>query len=167
MQSEIIAIQIQPFGDKYTDAVISLILPIQQIEFGVPVTALDQPDLLDIPNYYFKGAGNFWIATINEKVIGSIGLLDFGNGNFTMRKMFVAKEYRGATYNIAQQLCQTAKDWVSNHDGCEIYLGTVEILIAAHRFYEKNGFLRVNQKDLPPDFPRMTVDTVFYRFQIR
>jgi hypothetical protein len=33
---------------------------------------------------------------------------------------------------------------------------------AAHRFYERNGFHHVALEALPPDFPRMPVDTVFY-----
>lgn len=166
MQNETAILRIQPFEKKHANAVISLILPIQQLEFGVQVTAADQPDLLDIPAYYFKGDGHFWVAVTGEQVVGSIGLLDFGKGGFALRKMFVDKAYRGAAHNIAQQLWLTAKEWVSRHDGKVIYLGTVEVLKAAHRFYEKNGFFRVDIEELPPDFPRMAVDTVFYRFQI-
>jgi len=160
-QSEVL---VQPFDRKYAEAVIALILPIQQIEFGVPVTAEDQPDLLDIPAFYFKGRGNFWIAVTNGIVVGTIGLLDFGDGGFALRKMFVEKLYRGAAMGIAQSLWQVAKDWVVQQDGRNIYLGTVDILKAAHRFYEKNGFTRVDQQQLPEAFPRMPVDTVFYRY---
>jgi hypothetical protein len=35
-------------------------------------------------------------------------------------------------------------------------------MIAAHRFYERNGFLRLAPADLPAAFPRMPVDTQFY-----
>ncbi len=162
-QSEVL---VQPFDRKYAEAVIALILPIQQIEFGVPVTAADQPDLLDIPAFYFKDNGNFWIAVANGRVVGTIGLLDYGDGGFALRKMFVEKSYRGAAMGIAQSLWQVAKDWVVQQGGKNIYLGTVEILKAAHRFYEKNGFSRVEQQELPEDFPRMPVDTVFYRFVV-
>lgn len=166
MQMQEPGILIQPFDRNYAEAVIALILPIQQIEFGVPVTAADQPDLLDIPAFYFKGKGNFWIAVANGRVVGTIGLLDYGEGGFALRKMFVEKLYRGAAMGIAQSLWQVAKDWVVQQEGKDIYLGTVEILKAAHRFYEKNGFIRVEQQQLPENFPRMPVDTVFYRFVV-
>ncbi len=40
---------IQPFQPGQEAAVLDLILPIQQIEFGVPITAADQPDLARMP----------------------------------------------------------------------------------------------------------------------
>jgi RimJ/RimL family protein N-acetyltransferase len=45
----------------------------------------------------------------------------------------------------------------------ELYLGTTEKFLAAHRFYEKNGFGRVGLESLPEAFPRMFLDTRFYR----
>nr|WP_214460434.1 GNAT family N-acetyltransferase [Flavihumibacter fluvii] len=159
-------VDIQTFIPSQAQAVIDLILPIQQIEFGVPVTAADQPDLLDIPAFYFQGHGHFWVALINGEVVGTIGLLNFGGGGFALRKMFVAKAFRGVGYGVAQKLWETAKSWVNQHQGQAIYLGTVDILKAAHRFYEKNGFVRTEAADLPLQFPRMAVDTVFYRYEI-
>ena len=43
-----------------------------------------------------------------------------------------------------------------------ILLGTVDVLVAAHRFYEKNGFVRIDKRDLPAAFPLVAVDTRFY-----
>jgi len=31
------------------------------------------------------------------------------------------------------------------------------------RFYEKNGFAQVPVEDLPTEFPRMAVDSIFYQ----
>jgi hypothetical protein len=36
-------------------------------------------------------------------------------------------------------------------------------MIAAHRFYEKNGFSQITGAELPSEFPLVHVDTVFYR----
>jgi RimJ/RimL family protein N-acetyltransferase len=44
-----------------------------------------------------------------------------------------------------------------------VLLGTTERFHAAHRFYERNGFKRIAVIDLPATFPRMAVDTRFYR----
>ena len=42
-------IQIVPFSPQYADGVVSVILPIQQAEFEIPITLDAQPDLKDIP----------------------------------------------------------------------------------------------------------------------
>ena len=46
-----------------------------------------------------------------------------------------------------------------------IYLGTTEAFTAAHRFYEKNGFHRVERAALPQSFPVMAVDTRYYQLR--
>jgi len=42
------------YEDKYQEAVIDLILPIQQNELNVPATISDQPDLLNISSCLIK-----------------------------------------------------------------------------------------------------------------
>ena len=63
-------ITIQQYSTEYKDEIIALILDIQQNEFTIPIKKEDQPDLGDIPNYYQKGAGNFWIALHDNQVVG-------------------------------------------------------------------------------------------------
>lgn len=159
-------LSIRSFSTQDAQAVVDLVLPIQQVEFGVPVKASDQPDLLDIPAYYFNGNGHFWVAFWEDELVGSMGLLDYGGGGFALRKMFVAKAYRGADYNVAARLWLTGLEWVRQHQGSEIVLGTVDQLKAAHRFYEKQGFELIEKSALPANFPRMEVDTLFYRFTV-
>ena len=53
----------------------NVILTIQQSEFGIPITLEAQPDLLDIPSFYQKDNGNFWIALDGQEVIGTIALI--------------------------------------------------------------------------------------------
>lgn len=45
-----------------------------------------------------------------------------------------------------------------------MWLGTTERFLAAHRFYEKNGFVLVDRSALPASFPLMAVDSRFYRW---
>lgn len=154
---------ILPFSAAYQQQVIDLILPIQQIEFGVPVTINDQPDLLQIPSFYQQQRGNFWIALINEQVVGSIGLIDIGHQAAAIRKMFVRADYRGSEFGLGLALLNTAVDWCVQQEIQRLYLGTVEQLKAAQRFYEKNGFERIPADQLPDYFPRMPVDTEFFK----
>ena len=160
-------VHILPYDPLHQQGVIDTILPIQQIEFKVPVTLADQPDLLDIPGFYQAGHGNFWVALADGcgtgEVVGTIALRDFGNGRAALRKMFVKGFYRGPQHGVAARLLDELLRWARDRGLHEIYLGTTAVMPAAHRFYEKNGFALIEAADLPPAFPRMAVDTRFYR----
>jgi N-acetylglutamate synthase-like GNAT family acetyltransferase len=157
---------IRPFCMDDEQQVVDLIVSIQQREFNIPITADDQPDLRNIPNYYQKNRGNFWVAFHNEDVVGTISLLDIGNGQSALRKMFVHQNYRGSETGTARNLLKTLLDWATSKRLREIYLGTTPQFLAAHRFYEKNGFTEISKKDLPKTFPIMEVDTKFYKFEL-
>ena len=156
-------IDIQPFSPEYTDGVVSVILPIQQQEFDIPITISDQPDILAIPGFYQKGQGNFWVALSGSEVVGTIGLLDIGNSQGALRKMFVKAAYRGKEYGVAQRLLDGLRNWCVEQGTREVFLGTTAKYLAAHRFYEKNGFVEIAKTELPASFPVMAVDSKFYK----
>ena len=168
--------KIIPFAAEHATGVVSVILPIQQSEFGVPITLDAQPDLLDIAGFYQRNCGNFWVAVASSgdtdagvtrtEVVGTIGLLDIGNRQAALRKMFVAAAYRGAEQGVAKQLLDELLVWSVKQGITEILLGTTDKFVAAHRFYEKNGFTEVQKFSLPQTFPVMAVDSKFYRFAL-
>src|SRR5262249_28287021 len=84
------AILISPFSEADQQGVLDVILPIQQREFGIPITEADQPDLTRIPEFYQSGTGGFWVARSDGQVVGTIGLKDIGARQTALRKMFVA-----------------------------------------------------------------------------
>ena len=159
-------VKIIPWKKEYEAAVIDLILSIQRNEFQITITEADQPDLKRVEEYYKHDNGNFWIAISENQVVGTIALLDIGYHQVALRKMFVHKNFRGPLRSLAKDLLQTAIDWCSKKNIKDIYLGTVEVLKAAHRFYEKNGFDRIDRAGLPSNFPVMNVDTIFYHLSI-
>jgi len=154
-------ILITPFSKPYEQQVIDLIVGIQSGEFAVKICADDQPDLKNIKQYYQWGNGNFWIALDGEQVLGTISLCDIGNKQVALRKMFVKQGFRGQPLNIGQGLLNTALGWSKDRQLEQIFLGTVANYYAAHRFYEKNNFIRINQSKLPPTFNIMEVDKLF------
>lgn len=159
-------IKIVPYTAEHAAGVVSVILPIQQSEFAVPITLDAQPDLLDIAGFYQRNCGNFWVAIHGENVVGTIGLLDIGNRQAALRKMFVAAAYRGAEQGVAKQLLDELLVWSVKQGITEILLGTTDKFVAAHRFYEKNGFTEVQKFSLPQTFPVMAVDSKFYRLAL-
>ena len=156
-------IEIKPFASEHGDGVVSVILPIQQEEFGIPIKLAEQPDILNIPAFYQKGNGNFWVALSQGKVVGTIALLDIGNSQGALRKMFVKAEYRGKEHGVAQRLLDGLCDWCVKQGMRDVFLGTTAKYLAAHRFYEKNGFTEIEKSELPAAFPVMAVDSKFYK----
>ncbi len=161
-----VMIKIEIYTEKYKTDIAALILNIQNNEFNVPLTIADQPDLLDIKNFYFKKKSNFWVAVEDEKLIGTIALIDFDNEQAALRKMFVDAAYRGREKAVGQLLMNKLIDWCRQKKINEIYLGTVEQLHAAKKFYVKNGFVKIDKSELPENFPLMQVDTEFFKLRI-
>lgn len=159
-------INIEEYRDEYRDQIIDFILNIQNNEFKLGLTIDDQRDLLDITHYYKRDHGNFWVALSNRTVIGTVSLLDITNNQVALRKLFVNAEYRGSEYQVAHLLVRKAVQWSQSKGKEDIYLGTTSRYHAAHRFYEKNGFIEIEKADLPGTFPIMRVDTKFYSYRL-
>lgn len=157
--------RILPYDGRDTDPIVGLITTIQIREFGVATSAEKQPDLRDIPGFYQQGVGNFWLALEGDELVGTIAIKDVGGNVCALRKMFVKKEYRGRERGIAAALMQTLLLWAQDRGVEEIYLGTVDVYHAAHRFYEKSGFTEVTLDQVPESVPLMDVDVKYYRYR--
>ncbi|KOP38188.1 N-acetyltransferase [Flavobacterium sp. WLB] len=159
--------KIKLIENQYSNVIVDLILNIQQKEFNVPITIEDQPDLLTIDDFYYASGGGFWGAFIKEELVGTIALVKFSDTEAAIRKMFVKKEYRGKEFSIAQKLLETLISYCKENGINDIYLGTVSILEAALRFYEKNDFVRIEKEKLPKAFPLMAPDNVFCHLTLK
>jgi GNAT superfamily N-acetyltransferase len=156
---------IRPLSNASRDQAAALILPIQQVEFNVPITLSDQPDLVDIEAAYFRPGGHFWGAFAGDELVGTIGLLTPGHIG-VIRKMFVKAPFRGRQWSVAQRLLETLVGYARENGMEDIYLGTLSVMKAAHRFYERNGFERIEKADIPATFPFMPVDDTFYHLYV-
>jgi GNAT superfamily N-acetyltransferase len=76
--------------------------------------------------------------------------------------MFVARSHRGSA-GLADQLMNTLVDWATSTGHVSIVLGTTDRMTAAHHFYAKHHFVPLEADHLPTDFPRMAVDSLFFR----
>ena len=159
-------IEIRIYSEEFKDEIIDLIVGIQQREFSIPITAADQPDLSNIPGFYQTNRGNFWIALYNGKIVGTIALINIGNNQAALRKMFVDRDFRGSRFTTAPLLLKGLFDWAYENNFKEIYLGTTPAFLAAHRFYEKHGFIKIDRSALPREFPVMKVDQIFYKYNL-
>jgi N-acetylglutamate synthase-like GNAT family acetyltransferase len=155
-------IRITAFSDADQRGVVNVILPIQQQEFGIPITEADQPDLMNVAEFYQTGTGGFWVARSDDEVVGTVGLKDIGAGQAALRKMFVAAPFRGREFGVARKLLDVLLAHARAQGIARIFLGTTDKFLAAHRFYEKKGFEELQKAELPGAFPVMAVDSKFY-----
>ena len=152
--------EIAPWSPADRDDVLAFIVAIQRGEFGIDITAEDQPDLADVAGAYQAGGGEFWVARAGGEVAGTIAAIRIAEDAVALRKMFVGAEHRGD--GLAARLMETLVAW-ARHEGVRtIYLGTTAVMSAAHRFYAKHGFARIDPVELPPSFPLMSVDSRFF-----
>lgn len=156
-------ITIRPFEPRMARDAVSVVLPIQREEFGFDIGVDDQPDLQDIPSLYHLGKGGFWLAYDGQLPVGTIGLHDIDGTSAALRKMFVVRTHRGREHRVAARLLQALERHAEASGLSAVLLGTTERFRAAHRFYEKSGFVQVNADELPAGFLKMEVDTRFYR----
>lgn len=143
--------------------IISMIEGIQKQEFSIPVTdELNIGILKAEDEYYYNHSCNFWYAVDDAgKVIGSIGLKKINQHDAEIKKFFVTKSYRGK--GVSKKLLYTLLTSAMKHRFTHLYLGTVDILHAAKRFYEKNGFICIDSSKLPSEFIKCELDTVFFK----
>lgn len=139
--------EIMNYEDKYKQQIIDLILHIQNDEAGIDLSVKEQPDLLDIPYFYQRNGGEFWIAVENDTIIGTIALMNYGNGNAVLKKFFVKKSHRNKKVGYA--LYMQLKTFAENNGINVIILDTPSVAKKSHEFYERSGFKRIEKSMLP------------------
>lgn len=155
---------IQEFNIADQNSVKEFVLSIQNDEFNLGFTDADQPDLLYTKKFYSNG--NFWIARVNEEIVGTIGLQNLDNHNGVLRKMFVRNDYRGTEHKIAQKLFDALIDFASKINLKVIWLDTPSIAVASHRFYERNGFEQTDKLNLPANYVFPDKNSKIYKLKI-
>ena len=146
-EREYMLIEIIRYCEKYKQQIIDLILHIQNAEAGIDLNLQEQPDLMNIPFYYEKNGGEFWIAVDNDTVVGTIGLMNYGNGNGVLKKFFVRADWRNR--KIGLSLYQTFLKEAQAGGYRQIILDTPSVAKASHHFYQRAGFMRISKNELP------------------
>jgi putative acetyltransferase len=144
-------VQIGTFQRTIIDhtALVAMVRQIQLEEFGLDQPLEAQPDLMDIDTYYLERGGGFWVATLDDQIVGCVGLLRLADGIGEIKKMYVTPPYRGAQWGVGQLMMDTLRAWALTHGFRRIYLDTLATMHAAIRFYERNGFVEADPRTMP------------------
>lgn len=119
-----------------------------------------------IEEVYNKPGQKYWVAVTEEEVAGTIGIVLFDNDKAVLKRMMVGKKFRGEEFGTAASLMKVALDWAKSQGAVEVYLGTMSQFAAAQKFYRKNGFSEIAEKELPSLYPQNPMDTVFFMKKI-
>lgn len=115
------------------------------IEFGAnhDGTVWSDPNLKRLSAVYNSNGNKYWIAqTHHGKIVGGVGIgrLKDTDGICELQKMYCLPEARGT--EASHDLIKTALAYAEkNYKRC--YLETMTNMVAAQRFYEKYGFVRI------------------------
>lgn len=155
-------ISITQFEEQYTQAVIDLVLHFQNDGTRPPVSVEDQPDLLNIQEAYMEAGGNFWIAIEKNQWLGSIGIMPCSDTVAVLKKFFVYEKYQGEPFHLGRRLYAFLLQFAKEKGFRTLLLDTPRNTVRAHKFYEKAGFQKVQESDLPCHFSHPYQDCDFF-----
>lgn len=166
LTKEQVKIATLPTSRTIRKQIVNMILHIQKNEFSIPVTdEINACVLKAEQDFYYHNTYNFWYATdLNGYIVGSIGLKKINDTCGEVKKFFVTPEYRGK--KVAQKLMRTLLNAATKHGFQTLYLGTVNKLKIAQKFYLSCGFERIDACDLPENFDMCPLDTAFFSADI-
>lgn len=133
--------EIEPKDNRKIESVIRTCL----IEFGAAHegTAWADPDLGRFSEIYCTEGNRYWVAEDEDgRIVGGVGIgsLEGAEGLCELQKMYCLPEARGT--GLAHDLIRRALRYAADYyTGC--YLETLDNMIAAQRFYQKYGFVRI------------------------
>lgn len=94
---------------------------------------------------FFSGPREiFFIAKKGKEIIGCGGLKELSKDNGLMKRLYVAKDFRGK--GVALLIFKKIKGFAKKRDYKFIFLDTFQNNFRAKKFYEKNGFKPFNPK---------------------
>jgi GNAT superfamily N-acetyltransferase len=156
--------EIIKYQEKYKQQVIALILHIQNDEAKIALPLAAQPDLLDVPSYYEKKGGGFWLAVEKGEVIGTFAFMNYGAGNAVLKKFFVRADWRSRKIGFA--LYNTVLAYLKQHGYKQALLDTPSVAKTSHRFYEREGFVRLAKEELPFPYDYPDRDSYLYLLKL-
>jgi GNAT superfamily N-acetyltransferase len=99
------------------------------------------PELRALHSYFSKAGGAVWVAEAEGRIVGMVATRPLGSDRaWEICKMYVEKSQRGT--GLAHRLLGGAEAHAMAQGAERLVLWTDTRFDAAHRFYEKRGFVR-------------------------
>ena len=101
----------------------------------------DKKDLLN-PDKIIHNGGQVFFALENQKVIGTVAMINSSDDRFELAKMTVQEDFRGK--GIANMLMDECLKFAKENKANEIFLISNDSLTIARNLYDKYGFKEID-----------------------
>ena len=108
------------------------------------VEECDEKILSDPNKYILKNGGHIFFAGVNDKIIGTVAILNSGNRTYELAKMAVTEKWQG--YGIGKKLALAVIDRARELGAHRLILATSPKLERAGRLYRSLGFVESKSK---------------------
>ncbi len=116
------------------------------LEFGAnkPGCAWSDPNLGCFYQVYQNKNSKYWVVEENNKIVAGCGIGPLANTEniCELQKMYSLKEVRGT--GIASELMKISLEFAKEYY-TKCYLETFSNMIAANKFYKKQGFIQLDK----------------------
>ncbi|HEY7140959.1 MAG TPA: GNAT family N-acetyltransferase [Methylomirabilota bacterium] len=111
--------------------------------------SLEVPDLFDLERRYGGGAGAFWVARLDGRVVGSVGVERLSGGRAELHRLYLDASLRGR--GVGRSLVEAVLGWCRKAGVARLVLWSDTRFDRAHRLYEGMGFTKTGERTLPDD----------------
>ena len=143
------AIVIEPARAADAHAVIDLIGRVFAEYDFIWDPATEVPDLFDLEQRYAGDAGGFWVARLDGRVVGSVGVERLADGRAELHRLYLDASLRGR--GVGRALVEAVLDWCRAAGVPRLTLWSDTRFDRAHRLYEGMGFKKTGERELPDD----------------
>jgi GNAT superfamily N-acetyltransferase len=143
------SIVIEPARAEDAPAVIELIGRVFA-EYGFSWNpSFEVPDLYDLTRRYGGADGAFWVARLDGRVVGSVGVERLPDGRAELHRLYVDASRR--RHGVGRALVDTVLGWCRAAGIRRLTLWSDTRFDRAHRLYEDMGFTKTGERELPDD----------------
>ena len=111
--------------------------------------ALEVPDLFDLERRYGGATGAFWVARMDGRVVGSVGVERLPDGGAELHRLYLDATLRGR--GVGRALVEAVLGWCRGAGIRRLVLWSDTRFDRAHRLYERMGFTQTGERELPDD----------------
>jgi len=130
-----------------------------QSEYSTPIftsNAMKMTEVIQLPGH------RYWMLLHNGQLFGMIGVIILNENQAELKRFYLHQNYRSLPEKWATQLFEKVIQWCAFKKTKQLFLGTMQVLKAANKFYLKQGFHTISRNELPKEIEIHPFDDTFY-----
>jgi putative acetyltransferase len=133
---------IRPATNADGDAVGRLMAGVFTEYPGCVYVASEYPELVAVADHFAASGGVMWVVEASGGLIGSLAIAESSEpGVMELHKVYLTSRHRGR--GVAGRLLELAEDFARLRGAYALQLWTDTRFVQGHRFYERQGFVRM------------------------